>query len=383
MLKELFDQGKCALGFHTGDWRYVKDQQCEQIQVCSRCKAKTRQVVHIWQPWRYLASELCEMSRKCGRCREEEKKVEHTWTAPVYEAPGSCVKVRPCSRCREKSSAGVTHKWDSWSYESHGQCTQVSTCSRCGTIGMEKKISHDWGDWYKSKFYAAPVRVCRRCGEMIFDLNDHKSAKESVSLQMVNGAVQDVMQATDVDSVRKQITRLSTVLFSPVTEKYFNFAVDQLAATAEAKDVYRKLAGVIDRCRREGVDNVFSPTTSATAPVTSGVSNNAPAQPFVKSEANLDQRLIGHWRHTEILGSSGFTMTIDTHCILDASGRMQWYSRTASGTDGPESGAWSAANGTLNLKFENGDRLAFAYVLEGTTMFCPRESRYRLWERVN
>jgi hypothetical protein len=199
----------------------------------------------------------------------------------------------------------------------------------------------------------------------------------------VNGAVQDVMQATDADGVRKQITRLSTVLFSPVTEKYFNFAVYQLAATAEAKDVYRKLAGVIDLCRREGIDNVFSPTTSATAPVTSGASNNAPAQPFVKSDAHLDQRLIGHWRHTEILGSGGFTMTIDTHCILDASGRMQWYSRTASGTDGPESGVWLAANGTLNLKFDKGDRLAFAYVLEGTTMFCPREGRYRLWERVN
>src|SRR5262245_7009724 len=25
MLKELFDQGKCALGCHTADWRYVKD----------------------------------------------------------------------------------------------------------------------------------------------------------------------------------------------------------------------------------------------------------------------------------------------------------------------------------------------------------------------
>jgi hypothetical protein len=246
---------------------------------------------------------------------------------------------------------------------------------------MEKKITHDWGDWYKSKFYAASVRVCRRCGEMIFDLNDPKSAKESVSLQMAHAAVQDVMQATDVDGVRKQITRLSTVLFSPVTEKYFSFAVDQLAPTAEAKDVYRKLAGVIDRCRREGVDSIFDQTSSATAPVTSRASTNAPASP--KPEASLDQRLIGHWRHTEILGSGGFTMTIDTHCILDASARMQWYSRTASGTDGPESGVWSTANGTLNLKFDNGDRLAFAYVLEGTTLFCPREGRYRLWERVN
>jgi hypothetical protein len=36
MLKELFDSGKCALGFHSGDWRYVSDQRCEQLQICSR-----------------------------------------------------------------------------------------------------------------------------------------------------------------------------------------------------------------------------------------------------------------------------------------------------------------------------------------------------------
>jgi hypothetical protein len=383
MLKELFDKGKCALGFHTGDWRYVKDQQCEQVQVCSRCKAENRQVVHIWQAWQYLSSKSCEMIRKCGRCRQEENKVEHAWAAPVYEAPGSCVQVRPCSRCREKSSAGVTHTWDSWSYEIHGQCTQVSTCSRCRANGMQKRISHNWGDWYKSQFYAAPVRVCRRCGEMIFALDHPKSEKESVSLQTVQRAVEDIMQATGVDGVREQITRYSTVLFSPVTEKYFNFAVDQLAATAEAKDTYLKLAGVIDRCRREGVDSVFRPIPSGTAAVTSGASNDARAQTFVKTDANIDQRLIGHWRHTEILGSGGLTMTIDTHCILDATGRMQWYSRTASGTDGPESGVWSASNDTLNLMFDKGDRLAFAYVLEGSTMFCPREGRYRFWERIN
>jgi hypothetical protein len=54
-----------------------------------------------------------------------------------------------------------------------------------------------------------------------------------------------------------------------------------------------------------------------------------------------------------------------------------------SGTRGPEMGLWSAANGTLNLNFETGDRLAFGYVLEGATMFCPREGRYRLWNRIN
>ena len=69
--------------------------------------------------------------------------------------------------------------------------------------------------------------------------------------------------------------------------------------------------------------------------------------------------------------------------VVANQGFMQWYSRTASGTGEPESGVWSASNGTLNLNFATGDRLAFVYVLEGATMFCPREGRYRLWTRIN
>lgn len=383
MLKQLFDKGKCALGFHSGDWRYVNDRQCEQVQVCSRCQNESRQLVHSWQTWEYPASGTCDMARRCARCNQEESKTEHVWTAPVYESTASCAQVRSCSRCGQTSSAGIAHLWNSWIYEAQGQCSQISACSRCGATGTQKRLSHDWGEWYQSKFYAAPVRVCRRCGEMIFDLGEEKNAKGLISLQMVGSTVQEIMQATDSESVRQQITRHSAVLFSPVTQKYFDFAVDQLAGSAEAKETFLKLAGVIERCRKEGVDQVFTPPPSPKPQPASAASHAVPSRPAGDADAALDRRLIGHWRHTEILGSGGFTMTIDTHCVLDGGGGMQWYSRTASGTDGPESGVWSAANGTLKLKFDNGDRLAFDYVLESSTMFCPREGRYRLWERVN
>ena len=379
MLKELFDKGKCALGFHHGDWCYIQDRQCEQIQVCSRCNNQSRQIAHHWLAWQYLANGACGMARRCERCKEQEDKVEHVWGVPIYETEQSCVQVRPCARCGEKTSAGTVHNWNSWSYEAQGQCSQVSACSRCGSVGRERRISHDWDNWQTSEFYAALVRVCRRCGEMIFDL-DH-SGKPSVSLQTVNSAVKNVMQAADGAGVREQIIRHSSVLFSPVTEKYFNFAVDRLATSAETKDVYRKLAGTLERCRRDGVDNVLQPAASVNLSQ-SAFSDQTGEQSSVKMEAALDPRLIGHWRHTEILGSGSFMRTIDTHCILDASGAMQWYSRTASGINTPENGGWSAGNGTLDLTFANGSRRAFTYVLEGTTMFCPGEGRYRLWTRI-
>jgi uncharacterized cupin superfamily protein len=321
------------------------------------------------------------MARRCQRCKEQENKTEHVWGAPVYETEKSCAQVRPCSRCGETASAATVHKWNSWSYETQGQCAQLSACSRCGAIDTQRRVVHEWSEWHNSEFYAAPVRVCRRCGEMVFDLE--KSSDESVSLQMANSAVQDVIQASDFESVRERIMRYRTLLFSPVTEKYFNFAVDQLAASAEAKEVYQKLARLIDRCRKEGVDNVFRKASQADPPQAPATSNQAAGQSSVSPDGALDARLVGHWRHTEILGSGSFMRTIDTHCILDGSGAMQWYSRTASGTGEPESGVWSASNGTLNLNFATGDRLAFVYVLEGATMFCPREGRYRLWTRIN
>ena len=250
-------------------------------------------------------------------------------------------------------------------------------------MGAQKRLAHDWGNWSKSQFYGAPVRVCHRCGELIFDLGDGKTEMDFISLQMVGKAVQEIMESKDSDGVRERITRHSAVLFSPVTEKYFNFAVDQLATTDDAKDTFRKLAGLIDRCRKEGVTKVFSPPVSPAPQPTEATSSSAPTQQNARASNALDQRLPGHWRHTEILGSGSFTHTIDTHCILDPSGRMQWYSRSASGTRGPEDGNWSASNGTLNLTFDSGDRLVFAYVIEGSNMLFPREGRYKFWQRIN
>ncbi len=32
MLKDLFDKGKCALGFHVEAWRYAREGACQQTQ---------------------------------------------------------------------------------------------------------------------------------------------------------------------------------------------------------------------------------------------------------------------------------------------------------------------------------------------------------------
>ena len=160
MLKDLFDKGKCALGFHSGDWRYVDDRGCQQVRICPRCNNQSQQTVHGWQAWQYVANGACDMARQCGRCHEQENRLEHSWGAPVYESDEVCTQVRPCARCGAKSAAGTSHVWTSWTYDGKGRCAQTSACSRCGTTGRETRLAHEWDDWHTSKFYAAPVRVC-------------------------------------------------------------------------------------------------------------------------------------------------------------------------------------------------------------------------------
>jgi hypothetical protein len=389
MLKDLFDKGKCALGFHTGEWRYLQDRSCQQTRICSRCQVASQQLVHAWQSWEYEGSDDCRMARRCGRCAEAEIKVEHVWASPVYVSEQSCALVRPCSRCKETSPAGNAHVWESWSYDAADNCSQLVTCSRCGESGSERRTVHDWNAWQSSQFYGAPVRVCRRCAEMVFNLDHESEQKDQVSLQMVDRAVWNVMEATDSPSVRERLSQNKKALFNPVVEKYFKFAIDQRAPDESARNTLRQLAGLIERCRREGIETVFAPPAesqgTAYAPAPSSVSPGRTPSTSPVGENNA--RLLGHWRHTEPRSSGGFSMTIDTHCVLDPRGRFEWWSKSMSSfgpsTSGPENGTWSASGNTLRLNFDDGTSLLREVVIENATMFWPGDGRYRLWERVS
>ena len=136
-------------------------------------------------------------------------------------------------------------------------------------------------------------------------------------------------------------------------------------------------------------------TDSETTRTTNAADSNESQEPGERGKARrkiskrrepLDNRLPGHWRTTEALSSGGFSMASDTHCLLEASGRFQWWSTSVSSTgetrSGPEYGNWSSSGNTLRLEFDDGRNLAFEYVLEGTSLLFPREKRHRLWERI-
>ena len=383
MFKDLFDKGKCALGFHAGEWRYLQDRSCQQTRICSRCQVSSEQLVHAWQAWDYEGSDDCRMARRCSRCAEAESKVEHVWASPIYASEQSCALIRPCSRCSETSPAGNAHVWQSWSYDTAGDCSQLVNCSRCGEPGTERRTAHDWGARHSSQFYQAPVRVCRRCAEMVFE-SDHGSGEiDQVSLQMIDRAVWNVMEATDSAGVRERLSQNKKVLFTPAAEKYFKFVIDQRAPDESARNTFRQLAGLIERCRREGIEAVFAPPAASQDSAHAPPSSTPTTAPVGKHNA----RLFGHWRHTEAPSSGGFSMAIDTHCVLDSSGRFEWWSKSMSSfgpsTSGPENGTWSVSGNTLHLNFDDGTSLAREVVIENATMFWPGDGRYRLWQRIS
>jgi hypothetical protein len=396
MLKDLFDRGKCALGFHAGEWRYMRSGDCQQTRVCSRCQAESQQTLHTWEPWEYAAADDCRMARQCSRCGEEETKTEHAWGAPVYQAEGSCEQVRPCSHCREKAPAGTTHVWKLWTYDAEDTCSQILICLRCKEAGTGRRISHDWGAWCDSAFYETRVRVCKRCAEMVFDLGNAENEQNVVSLQTVDRAVSTVMESTDAATVRERITSHRDVLFSRVAEKYFRFAIDQRAPDGSAKDTLRKLAGLIERCRTEGIDAVLNPAAASPQPATISRTVLGPKNEDVtpsglqmpqQASRRLDARLLGHWRHTESMVSGAVSQATDTHLILDSSGGFQWWSKSVGSFGETESasqyGRWSVVESTLELEFDDRKSLGLRYALEADTMFCNNQSRYRLWSRIN
>jgi hypothetical protein len=388
MLKDLFDKGKCALGFHIGDWRYLEDRFCQQTRICSRCQAASQQLVHTWQSWDYETTHACRMARQCARCAETETKVEHVWGSAIYASEQSCALVRPCSRCRETLPAGNRHLWQSWSYGAVDNCSQLVTCSRCAEPGTERRTVHDWGAWHPSQFYDTPVRVCRRCAEMVFKLDHENEETDRVSLQMIERAVSNIVEAQDSATVRDRLFQNKEVLFNPIADKYFKFAIDQRAPDENVRETLCQLAGLIDRCRAEGIEAVFTPTATPQSPGNTVSSSSVrPARgPSTSAAGERDVRLVGHWRHTEAPSSGGFSMAIDTHCVLDSGGRFEWWSKSMSSfggsTSGPENGNWSAAGNTLHLNFDEGSSLAREIVLKDTTMFWPGDGRYRIWQRI-
>src|SRR5262249_42930891 len=151
-----------------------------------------------------------------------------------------------------------------------------------------------------------PVRVCLRCGEL-----QMKSMPETVAPQTAPPG------ASPAGKNRKE-------LFDALKPKMQRLA-DKEGAMA------RGLGAVAGSAERTANEPHVPPTVSddevADLLARAGATEAPPAQ----GRPEHDPRLVGHWRHTNVMSSGGFCLVTDTHLVLDGEGRFARWSHSASG----------------------------------------------------
>ena len=129
----VFSKLKCKMGFHSGNYVYLRAGSCEQALACPTCGTT-------------------------------QTRIEHQHSSPQYMTPNSCVRHKVCSRCGHIKDAGVLHQMGPYVYTMHGSCTMAAGCARCGAI--ETTMQHEYGPWEclvpATGHY---VSICYRCGD--------------------------------------------------------------------------------------------------------------------------------------------------------------------------------------------------------------------------
>jgi hypothetical protein len=191
-----------------------------------------------------------------------------------------------------------------------------------------------------------------------------------------------VAAADDIAGLGEGILANRREMLSPVADRYLRYAIEYYAAEPSKQESLSTLAGLLERCRSEGPESVLRPAPVVPPPLPPSAFGPAPTG---AASPAADARLAGHWRHTESFASGGVSLVTDTHLVLDPSGRFEWWSKSVgsmgSSTSDRERGRWSTADGALRLAFDDGTHASRRFVLDGDSMLCPDERRYRLWHR--
>ena len=310
-LRDLVNKGKCLVGLHEGEWKAPSPTTCTFTRTCVRCTATHSRVEHPWSEWQFLEAGACDQGRHCQRCQLHEQRTQHAFGAAAFITTDSCQRQEECARCHAGRDVSPEHSMTAWRFVSADECRQVQHCSRCQADGTLTRTEHAWAEWQHSNAHNAPVRVCRRCGE----------------LQSRPAPVEQVRSAPPV-----------------ITD---NAIADLLA--------------------RAGVPQDTQP--AASQPTTT-----------------RDPALVAHWRHTNAMSGSGFSMVTDTHLVLQGDGRFRRWTHTASSmgeqTSEALTGSWHCLGDVLHSRSDDGSAGAIGYTVQGTTLYFPEGGSQKIWERV-
>lgn len=100
--------------------------------------------------------------------------------------------------------------------------------------------------------------------------------------------------------------------------------------------------------------------------------------------ANLDTRLVGHWRNTIHHPSINYAQ--DSHYKLFEDGSFQLHVKGISNgrkfTEGPFYGMWSADGSVLRFSFNGGEQGVNRYQTDASTLLLIDQTEYRFWTRM-
>ncbi len=134
--ERLLGKGQCALGFHKGEWDYLRPDRCEQEVNCARCGLQTRVKHESYTSWEEDAQDACREIRHCERCAEEDARSNHDFVDQGPKRPGDCrTFTQACRKCREKKEKRYSkpkHRWGSWQANPGATNEMFRVCNHCG-----------------------------------------------------------------------------------------------------------------------------------------------------------------------------------------------------------------------------------------------------------
>jgi hypothetical protein len=295
--------------------------------------------------WIAASSTVCTFTRTCVRCAAQHTKVEHPWDDWNFVADTSCDQRRTCGRCAQTEDR-VTHSWNTPEYVSATTCEQQQRCARCG----DKQASAVKHLFDAARFVdndsCERIQECSRCHADGKRLPVEHRWTEWEHSNAQNAGVRVCKRCGDM-----QTRPLPNAVPANGQTGVRQFAFDVPVVTDDA---------VADMLKRAGVRTEIAP--------------------------QLDSRLVGHWRHTESRGGSGFSMTTDTHLQLAANGEFERWTHSVSSMGerhGPrDAGRWTSESDTLTLRYHDGSQWMRSYAAAAGNLLFPHESVLRFWERV-
>lgn len=123
-------------------WGFIAADSCDQHRTCPRCSEVEVRVTHAFAAPAYVRDGACEQRATCARCAAtQDAPPQHVMERWRDTTDDECTQVEQCSRCDADGSRTRTeHRWAEWQH-SNAQDGAVRVCRRCGELQVKPRVA--------------------------------------------------------------------------------------------------------------------------------------------------------------------------------------------------------------------------------------------------